>query len=84
MFTVLFSFVGFLATNCVSLTHEPYIAISTLLDLNPIDLNYYPFMISLDKCNGISNAVDDLPTKLCVPSKTKDANCKVANCYLIR
>ena len=24
---------------------------STNIDLNPVDLNYYPFMISLDKCN---------------------------------
>ena len=24
----------------------------TLIDLNPAELNYYPFMISLDKCNG--------------------------------
>ena len=42
----------------------------TFIDLNPIDLNYYPFRISLDKCN-------DLSTKVCVPSKTKDANVKV-------
>ena len=27
--------------------------ILTLIDLNPAELNYYPFMISLDKCNGI-------------------------------
>ena len=24
---------------------------STNIDLNPVDLNYYPFTISLDKCN---------------------------------
>ena len=49
----------------------------TFIDLNPIDLNYYPFRISLDKCNASCNAVDDLSTKVCVPSKTKDANVKV-------
>ena len=31
---------------------------STLIDLNPNTLNYYPFMISLDKCNGTCNAVN--------------------------
>ena len=30
------------------------------LDLNFIELNHYPFMISLDTCNGSCNAVDDL------------------------
>ena len=24
----------------------------TLIDLNPVKLKYYPFMISLDKCTG--------------------------------
>ena len=36
-------------------------------------------MISLDKCNGSCNTVDDLSTKACVPSKTKDVNVKVFN-----
>ena len=31
-------------------------AIPALVDLNPIELNYYLFMVSLDKCNGNSNA----------------------------
>ena len=38
----------------------------TLIDLNPIELNHYPFMISLDECNGSWNAVNDLSTKICV------------------
>ena len=38
---------------------------STLIDLNPIELNNYPFMISLDKCNGTCNVFDDLSAKIC-------------------
>ena len=34
-------------------------------------------MVSLDKCNGSCNAIDDLSTKICVPSETKDVNVKV-------
>ena len=49
---------------------------STVIDLNPIGLNYYPFMISLDKCDGSFNAVDGLSTKICVPTKEKDLNVK--------
>ena len=36
-------------------------------------------MISLDKCSGGCNAVDDLSTMISVPSKTKDINFKVFN-----
>ena len=34
-------------------------------------------MISIDKCNGSCNDADDIPTKIYVPSKTKDVNVKV-------
>ena len=35
----------------------------TAIDLNPIEIHYYSFMISLHKCNESCNAVDDLSTK---------------------
>ena len=50
-----------------------------LIDLNPVELKYYPFMITLDKCNGSCNAVDDLSIKICVLNKTKSINVKVFN-----
>ena len=50
-----------------------------LVLLDPIELNYYPFIISLDKFNESCNAVDDFSTKICVPNKTKDINVKVFN-----
>ena len=49
------------------------------IDLNPVELNYYQFMVSLDKCSGHYNTADDLSTKICAPSKTKDINVKVSN-----
>ena len=36
-------------------------------------------MITLDKCNGSCNAVDDLSIKICVLNKTKSINVKVLN-----
>ena len=72
VFIMLSSFGGSLTTKCVSLSDEPCMASPTLIDLNPIQLNYYPpFMISLDKYNGSCNVVDDLSMKICFPSKTK-------------
>ena len=38
------------------------------IELNPIELNYYPFMISLDKCNGSCNV---LFPRICVVRKKK-------------
>ena len=51
----------------------------TLIELNPSDFNYYPFMTSLDKCSEQCNAFDDLSTKICVASKTRNVKVKVLN-----
>ena len=72
-------FGGSLATTCMSLRNEPCVARSTLIDLNLIDLNYYPFIVILDKCNGSCNAINDLAIKTCFPSKTKNVNVKEFN-----
>ena len=47
-----------------------------LIDLNPVELKYYPFMISLNKCTGSCNV---LSPKICVPKETKDINVKAFN-----
>ena len=48
----------------------------TLIDMNPVELKYYPFMISLNKCTGSCNV---LSQKICVPKETKDINIKAFN-----
>ena len=63
----------------MSLNNIPCIVRPTLVDSNPIKLNYYLFMISLVKCNISCNVVDDISTKMCVPNKTKDVNIKIFN-----
>ena len=50
-----------------------------LIDLNPIEIKYYLFMISLDKCSGSCNTVNDLSRKTCVPNKTKEGNVTAFN-----
>ena len=56
-------------------------ATPTLIDLNLVELKYYPFMISLDKCSGSCNI---LSPQICVPKKTKDINIKVFNMIKIK
>ena len=36
-------------------------------------------MINLDECNESCNIIEDLYTKICVPSETKDVNVKAFN-----
>ena len=50
-----------------------------IIDLNPITLNYYPYIIGLDKCNEICNAVNELSMKRWVFGKTKEVNIKLFN-----
>ena len=63
----------------MSLDHEPCMIKPTLLHLNSVERNYYPFMISLNKCSGKCDSIDDLSTKIYIPSKTKDRNVEVFN-----
>ena len=63
MLIVLLSFSESVPSNCLSLNNEPYMVISTLIDFNSVELKYYQFMISLDKCNGSCNVFSP---KICV------------------
>ena len=76
MFIVFLSFSISLAIKCLSLNDERCMVRRTLIDLNSVELEYHPFMISLDKCSGSCNV---LSPKICVPKATKDINVKVLN-----
>ena len=67
-FIVLLSFSSSLAKRRLSLHHEPCIARPTPIDVNPVALKYFRFMISLDKC------IQKYP-KICVPKKNKRHKC---------
>ena len=54
MFIRLFNFSRSLATKCMSLMNSIKLELF-LIDLNPVELKYYPSMITLDKRNGNCN-----------------------------
>ena len=64
VFIVLLSFSSPSANKFLSLNDESCMV--TLIDLNPVELKYFPFMIRLDKCNRSCNV---LSPKICVPKK---------------
>ena len=52
----------------------------TLINLDPVELKYYPFMISLNKCTRSCHV---LSPKICVPKDTKDINVKTFDMIMI-
>ena len=79
VFLGLLSFSRSLATKYLSLNNEACIIRSVFTDLNLDDLNYYQFMVSLDKYTESCNVANGLSTKICAPRKTKDINFKAFN-----
>ena len=53
-----------------------WLDLPTLTHLNPVELKYYPFTISLNICTGSFNI---LSPKICVPKETRDVNDKAFN-----
>ena len=78
-FIALLCFSGSLATKCISLNNEPCLTRSTFIDLNPTELHYYPFMVSLDRCNGSCNTIVDPSARICVLNKTENVNLNAFN-----
>ena len=76
LFVVLLRFNESLAsdeTKCLFLNDELCMVRPTTIYMNPVELKYYPFMISLNKCIGSCNA---LSPKICLPKENKDINVK--------
>ena len=63
----------------MSLNNKQCKTIHTLIDLNPNELNYYSFMVSLERCRGSCNTFDDSSRKICVRNKIDHVNVKVFN-----
>ena len=79
LFIVLFSFNKSLARDqikCLFLNDEPCMAGPSLIDMNPVELKYYPLMITLGKCTGSCNVVSP---KICVRKEAKHINVKAFN-----
>ena len=76
LFIVLLSFSSSLETKCLFLNDEICLVRPTVIDLNPVESKYYPFMITLNKCTGSCKV---LSPKIYVLKETKDMNVKAFN-----
>ena len=71
---VLLSFSESLAIKCLFLNDGPSMVRHIVIDSNPNELKYYPFMISIDKCTGNWCLIPKniLLPKICIPKETKN------------
>ena len=53
-------------TKCASLNNGPCMVKPILIDLNPIELKYCPFEVSLDTCNGICKVLSPKTMKVLI------------------
>ena len=64
----LLSFSECWATKSMSLNNEPCMTRLTLIDLKPVKFHYFPFMNSLDKCDGrLNNDLAMAHLQKCMP-----------------
>ena len=70
-------------TKCKFLNNQQWKTQPTLINLHPNEYSrgshYYPFVVSLDRCAGICNTLDDLSNRVCVSNKAKNLNLSVFN-----
>ena len=57
--------------------NKPCVARATLFDLNPHKPHYYPYMVTLYRCNGSCITLDDPSGRICVLNITGYRNLNV-------
>ena len=68
VFSTLLDFCRSLATKFVSCLFVSCLAKLTLIDASLNEPLYYPLVVSVDKCSGSCNTIDDPYTWVCVPN----------------
>ena len=57
--------------NCVSLNTQPCKARPTLVNINFAETLFYPFTVSVNKCDGSCNTINDSYARVCVMNISK-------------
>ena len=65
--------------KCISLNNQPSQGRPTLDDINCNETLFYRFTVSVNKCCGSCNAIDDPYAWVCVLNKVKNMNVKLFN-----
>ena len=65
--------------QCVLITNQECKLRTKIIDINNNGPSFYPFSISVNKCSGSCNNINDPYAKLCVSDIVKNINVKVFN-----
>ena len=52
---------------------------SKIINVNTNESMFYPYSITINKCRGSCNTINDPYAKLCVPDTIKNTNVKIFN-----
>ena len=65
--------------ECTTMNNQKFKIGTKILDMNSHKPLFYPFSISVNKCCGSCNNINDPYAKLCVPDVVKNINAEVFN-----
>ena len=65
--------------ECVTMKNRNCKIRTKIIDINSNEPLFYLFSVSLNKCSGSCNNINDPYAKLCVPDLAKNINVKVFN-----
>ena len=63
--------------ECVSINNQEHKIRSEIISVNTNEPVLYPYSITINKCKGSCNTINDPYAKLCVPDIVKNINVKV-------
>ena len=62
------------ALECVSMNNQESKIRSEIINVNSIELPFYPYSIKINKCSGSCNSINDPYANICVPDVVKNIN----------
>ena len=65
--------------ECASMNNQGCKIRSKIISVNTNDPSFYPYSITINKCKGSCNTINNPYAKLCVPDTIKNINVKVFN-----
>ena len=84
VFVVAMTFFNFKLSNvdsleCVSMNNQECKIRLEKINVNTSEPTFYPYSITINKCKGSCNTINDPSVKLCVPDTIKTINLKAFN-----
>ena len=65
--------------ECVSMNNQECKIRSKIINVNTNEPMFYPYSITINKCKGSCNTINDPYAKLCIPDTIKNINVNVFN-----